>query len=303
MIAMSGAAKRDASLEGVLCASRGGMVWLTKRAVALAVATMLLACGRAGERTDDRAEATPQPQLPALPIAEPPLDRRALLRAISEAASARAAGTADLQAQRLLDGMLFEVRFRFGCPGDEGESRRWTFDAQEHALRFRIEPEVIASTPLIEQLGLSGVESVFGFGIERPWMLDASCPAEPPDKPDEDPGRPTPAPDEHLASNHGGANEPLFAVAQFFSDQDSRTHLGSERPLSTTARLAEGEVPGGSGYDLVLSGRLERLADGRVIACKVQHSDESPACVVSARFDRIAITKPGGGVIAEWATS
>jgi len=86
-----------------------------------------------------------------------------------------------------------------------------------------------------------------------------------------------------------------------FSASDSRTRRRDERAYEATKLLSEGEVPSRQGYDLVLAGRLRKLADGSVIACTIAGIDLPPDCVVSATFDRVTIEHPStGAVLAQW---
>ena len=90
-------------------------------------------------------------------------------------------------------------------------------------------------------------------------------------------------------------------IAQFFSDTDSRTLRRDGRPYQATKALADGQAPSAQGYDLVLSGRLKRLPDGRVIACKVEQASRPPQCIVSVDFDRVWIERPDTKEsLAEW---
>ena len=67
--------------------------------------------------------------------------------------------------------------------------------------------------------------------------------------------------------------------------------------------LEDGALPSRQGYDLVLSGRLKKLPDGRVIACRALGVEAPPECVISAQFDRVRIQTPDGkSTLGEWST-
>lgn len=272
-----------------------------RRPPAILAGGLLAACSPSAEGDRDASSGpTASAELPNLPVTERPMDRRALIMAIYEAASARAAGRPDAEAQRALSGKRFEIRQRFGCPGDVPGRHTWTLDEDERVLRLRIEPDVTGSTPLVGQLGLGDAEKVLGFWIDRPWLLDAACPAPAPTPTSS--GIPKPSASDGAEPPAGPSLAPRFAVAQAFSAQDARTHLGGGSPLDATVRMADGEEPSRVGYDLVLSGRLERSGKGPVVLCGQTRRDAPPACIVSVEFDRVAVSKPDGEVIAEWTS-
>ena len=262
-------------------------------------AGLLLGC-RDSEQPEAVQDGATQPELPSLPVAEPQLDRRALLFAVADVASLFAAGRDDADLQRDLEGRRFEIHLRFGCSDGDGDSRSWIFDENERVLRVRAAREISLDDPIIRRVFGAEAESVEGFWIRRPWLLEAACPIAP--------ARPT-----ALASKDTGDQESQPAadedgpssrigIVQFFTEQDSRAHRRNERPYSATVRLDEGEEPSGKGYDLVLSGRLASLPDGRVIACRGAEPDRAPTCIASAKFDRISLATPDGETIAEWST-
>lgn len=268
----------------------------------------LLACRQAPEQ-----EATPQPTaqasqaIPPLPIAEPPLDREALLIATLHAASAAASGGDDREAQRVLDGKRFELRSRFGCSGeseDESRTRRWTFDEKRHVLRIRVAPEITASSAVLASLGAGAYEAAEGFWIPQPWLLTAACPVALPPVPTAAPSEPA----KGMASDAPSPRpappappSPRLALVQFFTAQDRRTHRRNDRAYEVTKTLAAGAAASTRGYDLVVAGRLKRVADGRVIVCAGQGALAPPLCAISAEFDRVALANPETGeVLAEW---
>lgn len=264
-----------------------------------AAAALLAACGR-GE-TEPAAEGSSPGEsatLPALPAVDPPLDRAGLLLAVGRAASDFASGSSDAARQRELDGRRFAVALRFGCPNDESASRISSFDETTRVLRVRIEPDLTARNPLAFGPAFAQFEAVEGFQIRRPWLLRAACPAvraEPGDV------AAVPAPPGPNATPAQGA-APVIGLAHFFTEQDSRTLRRANRAYQATVKLAEDEQPSSQGYDLVLSGRLAALPDGRVIACMDQGPEAPPACVVSVSFDRVALQRPDGTLVAAWTS-
>lgn len=240
---------------------------------------------------------------PVLPTAEKPLDRGQLLLAVAQAASDAALGRSDVDRQRTLDGKAFELRLRFGCPTDRGGSRAWTYDDKRRKLSLRIEPEITAHDAMIEALGQQGYEAVEGFWIRRPWQLAAACSA--PVETNAVATSATAGPEAHSPT----ASEPLgpmpkIGLAQFYTDEESRTHRRDSRAYTASKILPEGTQPSDRGYDLVIKGRLRKLASGTVIACRNRGTAAPPDCVASALIDSVAILDPNSGqIIAEWSSS
>lgn len=244
---------------------------------------------------------------PALPITEPPIDRARLLMAVIRAASAHSEGREDSQAQRPLDGKQFELRLRFGCEG-QGPGRGdhgWSVDPDGRTLRLRVVPNLSLKDAPVRNVAGERIEAAEGFWLSRPWMLQASCPAV----------RPVVGPSVAASEqNAADAEEQVVApaspptvtrqrigIAQFFTPDDSRVRRRIDRPFEAVEQLEEGEMVGKQGFNLVLSGRLQALAGGRVILCSGSGRDQPPDCVVSAHVDRVWIERPDTkAVIAEW---
>lgn len=276
--------------------------------VALA-STTLFACHKPVEReTAQQPSSEPASVLPPLPVADPPLNREALLMAAIRAASAAAAGKKDNEAQRLLDGKRFEMRLRFGCGGfrkDSDAPRSWTFDEERRVLRIRVESDISADTSLLSELGMEQFEAADGFWIERPWLLTADCPAEPAGSSDAPPATraaeeaPAASPPDPRSAQSSA--RPRLAMVQFFTASDSRTHR-RDRAYEVTRTLGSGAEPGGQGFNLIVAGRLKRQDGHPVIACISENPGQAPSCVISAEFDRVAVEHPGTGeILADWA--
>ena len=274
--------------------------------IALAIPCHLAACQPAQRTEADHSSPADAREKddPVLPIADPALDRRALLLAVAEAASAAALGEDDREVQRGLDGKRFTLRLRFGCGGSAAsrstEPRRWTFDERSRVQRFHVAPDVDLATPLVKSIAPAGFEAAEGFRVHRPWLLRASCPALSPPKV---PGSPPASPPAAEAQGIEPAQpEPRIAIAQFYTAADPRTHRRDRRAYEATRTMAADEAPSALGYDLVLSGRLRALPGGRVIACVPAAAEAPPSCIVSAAFDQVAIEAPDSKeIVAQWA--
>lgn len=284
----------------------------TRSAIAaLAGLCLLSGCNRSEHREAAPAVATESaPAIaPALPVIEPALDRKSLLLAILEASSNAALGKIDQEAQRKLDGKRFALRLRFGCQGPATKSdaspRSWRLDEKRNVQSFRIGLDFGKDAELVQAIEPEAFEAVEGFRIERPWLLEAACPQAPNPVAPEATETATAAksqPAEPAAEPPASTTGPQIGIAQFFTETDTRTHRRDNRDYRATKALAEGELVSRAGYDLVISGRLRRLPDGRVIACEGRGGARPPDCIVSAEFEEVAIEPPGGGgTIAKWA--
>lgn len=273
----------------------------------VAGAALLVSCQPARDDSagENAAANTSESAAPVLPVAEPPLGREDLLLAVTRAASASALGMDDRDVQNELDGDRFELRLRFGCPGiagqpNVGDAFNVRFDSDKRTLRLSASPNVAADHPLVVAAAGQDVEAVEGFWVGRPWLLAPGCPAvgqsPAPIEPDE--SRPA-----AVIAPPASAPVPRVALAQFFTEADARTQRRKSRAYEATKTLAADEEPSSRGYNLVLSGRLKRLADGRIIACVVESADAPPACIVSAQFGRVWIERPDRrGIVAEWGS-
>jgi hypothetical protein len=266
-------------------------------------------------RDDTPANATENAvEAPRLPVSDPALDRAAILLAVAHASSSAALGADDLEQQRLLDGKLFELRIRFGCPagGDGSGGRRFSvsLDEAQRTLRIAAVPDLTLEDPRVASLAGETVEAVEGFWLRRPWLLSAQCPVAAQAPPQFESPPPTEAKRGSKAPDADDKAPPVspppaaqsVGIAQFFTTTDARIGRRDTRPYETTKVLAEGEQPSGEGYNLVLAGRLRAMPGGRVISCRVTSGDAPPDCVVSAVFDRVRIERPDTkATLAEWS--
>jgi hypothetical protein len=249
-----------------------------------------------------------------MPVAEPPLDRAALLDAVTKAASATALGDNDAEQQRLLDGKRFEMKIRFGCKfAGEADGKRFavTFDEENRALRIRAAPDLTMDDLDISKLAPDGVEAVEGFWLRRPWLLGARCPRPAPSSPEaseddelnntgravDTDGPQKAATGTELATARWGK----VGIAQFFTGTDTRTGRRNQRAYELTKVLGANERPSPDGYNLVLSGRLRANGD-RVIHCRSVSVAAPPNCVISSEIDRVWIEQSDSGtVLSEWS--
>ena len=262
---------------------------------------LLLACaaGLAVAGCDRREDTTPAPAdpapAPAAPLADPVLDRAAILSAVDAEASRTAAGLAAAATGDPLAGRRFRMRVAFGCLGPEpappegvsdAGAPRWSRSGDGRSIRLRFTPADWtagdATGPAVE-----GFEQVGGVWINQPWMRSEGCPA---------PGLPAldtfvlPAP-------------PSVALALLRAEGASRLGRADDRAFTFTVR-GQGDAAAPDpvrGYRLVLEGRLTPWADGRVIRCRVSRTDSRPPCAVGVVLDRLAYEDGATGeTLSEW---
>jgi hypothetical protein len=93
---------------------------------------------------------------------------------------------------------------------------------------------------------------------------------------------------------------PDISVVQLFTDSDSRVQR--PEPFHETVTPVKPEEVPSEGLSLVVSGRLEPLADGRAVRCSATVG--TPVCIISTLIDRVAIEDPARAVVlGEWGAS
>ena len=285
-----------------LCYRKRTMTW---RTCILSSLGLVLLSGCRGEEPAAPPAQAPSPAASVLSAAEPPLDREALLLAVVRAASAAAVGgqVQDDADQRRLDGKLFALRLRFGCnaAGQSGQGDR-SVRLDERKRTVEISAPADLSLAGLERAGLAlkGFEAAEGFWIKQPWLLQPACSAS----------VNTPVATSTLESESGSPAapdaatipqpEPRVGIARFYTGTDARTHRRARRAYQYTEALSDGQSPSSSGYDLIVTGRLQALPNGKVIVCTPQPQG-APACIISARIELVSIARAdSGAVLAEW---
>ncbi|MEO8547295.1 MAG: hypothetical protein ABI422_02895 [Sphingomicrobium sp.] len=266
-----------------------------KIAVAIMGSGLMISCAPRATGEDNTGAVNTQNEVEkkpiVLPLPEPPMDREQVLLAALRAATAQALGNDDAEVQSKLAGSRFQFRTRFGCgggaqpnpgtqpkPGAQPDLGTWQYNQDKSVLRVKVTPnlgpEHLLEKPYLDQ----GFESMWGITVARPWLLAAGCPAQP------------------LAAAMP-QQQPTIEIAQLFTKDDSRI----QRPAATYELVKQTEledVPT-KGLDLVISGRLSALADGRVIHCT--DTGDAPACLISVKIDTVSIENPVTGTeLGDW---
>ena len=225
--------------------------------------------------------------LESIPAPEP-LGRPELLDAARRAADAFARRIDDAAAQSALAGRQFALSIPFGCFGpieaNGDASPGWKYEADGKVLTIRAAPDITSESPAVGAVAGGEFEVVEGFWIPWPWLMAESCPAP-------------------LAGGvaEAPATPPHVGVAQFFTAEDSRSQRRSGRPYETVTNVEPQNLPGSSGFRLVLRGRLKALPGGDVIICSSGSPRTHPVCLISAEFDEVSFQNPKtGATIANW---
>ncbi len=278
------------------------MLTVRQTLVAAAAAALLLpsACGSGGSQQNqsgNAANAAKEQTVPTLPIPtpEPPMNREQLLIATLRAASDYATGVDDAKLQTALAGKKFEFRIRFGCDGpykdDSKEAFDWTYNLQTRALKVRATPALSPEDAPVKAIAGDAFETVEGFWLRRPWLLTPACPRQDEVAAAEEVAAATAKPAKAAkAEVPSSPPSQMVGIAQFFTATGPRTMRRSGRPYEATKRLETDQPPAG-GFDLVLSGRLVALPNGRVIACTRWETGDRPACLISVEFGKVSIER------------
>lgn len=148
------------------------------------------------------------PKLPTPSVQDLAVDRRQLLLAVNEAASAVAIGTDDTGAQAALNGRQFILKLPIGCEGESDDALGWIYDEASQRLTIKATPDITLKAiedllPLVlesepapstdtaesntatqtadNKMTVAAtrppkIETADGFWIPRPWVLAESCP-------------------------------------------------------------------------------------------------------------------------------
>ncbi len=257
-------------------------------AVALAGGGYLV--GRGDRAAPPPVEAPAVPDGPAKPIATPapiippPLGRADLIKIAAAAADAYAGGREVPVRERRI-GRRFSVRIPFGCGGPSKESLDplgWSYDAERKSLRLRGTPQEWAEKQGVEErIKDTGIESVEGFWIPRPWTSGETCPLGA----DATPAEPS----------------QTLGIAQFFDPDSPRRGQRGGRAFETVEKIEPASLTAGAGFHLLLEGRLAALPDGGGVLCHGDSAHRRPTCLIAVQFDRVSIENPtDGGLLAEW---
>ncbi|HST91310.1 MAG TPA: hypothetical protein VLJ13_03850 [Brevundimonas sp.] len=237
---------------------------------------------------------TPAPAPLQAVTPEPALDRTALLAAVSQAASAYAAGASPSGSDPLVR-RTFDVSLPFGCQGAEDPpaeeagdgTARWSWSPDRKTIRLGLTPGDWTRSALIAGADPVSWEAVEGFWVSRPWMTADGCPALRADP---------------LANDAAAASPETVGLAAVFEEGGSRLGRRNGRAFAYTVR-GEGDAPPAmpeDGYRLRLQGRIAAFPDGRAIRCRAVSPRQRPVCVAAVQLDRVAFQTAAGDTLTEW---
>ena len=242
--------------------------------------------GGRGERPPPEPVEAPAnvPTVEPAPVIPPPLGRADLLSLVATATDAYAEGR-ELDDKEQRAGRRFAIRIPFGCGGPSKEKLDplgWTYEEETETLRLRATPQQWADVPWVEaRLAESEMESVEGFWVPRPWTSSEACPRTA----DATPGDPS----------------ETLGIAHFFGPDSPRRGQRGDRAFETVKKLDPKALAPGTGFHLLLEGRLAALPKSGTVICHGEATYRRPTCLVSAEFDRVAIENPADGeLLAEW---
>ena len=269
----------------------------------LSLLALLAACREqsGGTPADNAPTAAPEVVTPpvTLPRVEEPLNRRDILLAVAEAASAFGLGRDDSVQQRKLDGKPFTFRIRL-CE-NAGDNLMSSFDPETRVLRVKVRPNLTgAAEPATTETeaGKEPSPPLEGFWVPRPWLLEPGCPV----RAAQPAGAAQPVAAD--AKDSGAAQAPppsarTVGIAHAAGEPGARSVRRGDRPYAITKTLDEGVEPGP--VDLVLQGRLKSDPGRKVIQCEAGSGDAAPTCIVSAQIDLVRLETRTGELLGEWS--
>ncbi|QAY76515.1 hypothetical protein [Sphingosinicella sp. BN140058] len=236
------------------------------------------------------------PTLPA-PAPDPPavrgiLDRAALIALAGAAADAAAAGKDPPPDVTESDGRRFAMRLPFGCdgpaPADGKAPMRWHYDPDDQALRIHVEPVTWPGQAWFAG-DSSGVETIEGFWIARPWTASEACPRgnDPPDGTEAEAVMPA---------------DQSLALGQIFSADSGRGGRRNGEAYETTLRVAQAGLDTSQGFRLRISGRISSAHGLPPVSCRqLDGPERRPLCLINVVLDEVAIENPiTEDILAAW---
>lgn len=260
---------------------------------AAATGLFLQSCQREAAPAPPETPAEAPAPAPLQVTPEPPLDRAALLAAVSQAASAYAAGESASGSDPLVR-RTFDVSLPFGCQGAEEPSAedgdgtaRWSWGPDRKTIRLGLTPGDWTRSALLAGADPVPWEAVEGFWISKPWMMADGCPAVRPDP---------------LAGGPAAASPQTVGLAAVFEEGGSRLGRRNGRAYAYTVRGDGDAAPAAptSGYRLRLQGRITAFPDGRAVRCRAASPRQRPVCVAAVQLDRVAFQTAAGDTLSEW---
>ena len=148
--------------------------------------------------------------------------------------------------------------------------------AEGRTLRISFQPEDWTQVPWVAaELSRREAEGADDSWVPRPWTQSETCPAA-----ERDPA--------NSASS--------LSIAQVYDVDISRGRQRRGRPLEATIQLDADEPDFSKGLRLVLEGRVARWPTSReTVLCRAAQAYERPLCLVSAKFDLIAVENASNG--------
>jgi hypothetical protein len=281
---------REPSLRTSRLVIAGGTV------AALVVGAAGFVAGRAtAPASDPQPTPTASPPIAASPTPEPVgvLRRADILALTSAAADALASGSPLSPGVGDIAGRRFELAIPFGCDGpataESSAPMRWRYDAADQTLRVHVSAVNWDAADWGVEAGASFPNAAEGFWVPRAWSSAETC-----------------AKGVGAQSATGAeaatAPQPTLAVAQFGLDALA-TAQRPERSFDTVKRVSLDDLDTSAGFQLVLTGRVDKLAQGPPIRCRQPYGQsQRPVCVIAVSFEEATVVNAGSGnLLATWS--
>jgi hypothetical protein len=257
-----------------------------------------------------------KPDLPVVikPEPQPVLDRAALIRMASIAASAEGAGT-PLPDQSAMVGRSFSITVRFDCAAP---ALSWGRDPGQKRIKLSARLQDWSTSDLVKGLAPAQFDQVEGFWVTRPWILTNDCRLAPPQVQAAasavDRLKAPAAPADGKRPGDKAADAAVqpapvlppqvqtLGLASFFSPGASRVPQRGGKPYEAVLKLTpELEAATGSDLKMTLTGRIGQATPGRPVVCRASQPDRRPLCLVAVEIDALAFMVDGvDKPLAEW---
>lgn len=275
-----------------------GALFLGLLVVALVVARRPASSPPSSETATMTVPAVPAPEAVR---PEPPLDRAGMLDVARQSASAFGVRAAPPEKVRALVGRRFEMRLPFGCDGPIARSSEtrsgWSYNPDTQVLRVNVRSRDWSDAQWLRRLLANAPFSrAEAFPVDRPWLIDATCPAA------ADP------PGDNLQGADGSAGDvmeqpeviPELALIRLIPADAPRSAASGERTYTAVVKRAPEAVPPDFSFLLVLNGRIASFSDGNPTLCAGNASLSRPHCLVAVQIDRVSFTDETGTELAAW---
>jgi len=163
---------------------------------------------------------------------------------------------------------------------------RWRYDATEGVLRVHVAPVIWTTDDGWTAQAPSGVETIEGFWIARPWTSSEACP---------------PSIVQAAAAATVEVAAQTLAIAQFFTAGAARQGRRDGQPFETSRKVEPDAFDASQGFRLRLTGRIGGIASGGPALCRQpEGANLQPVCVIAVSIEEVAIENATGQTLNVW---